>query len=338
MFHQNIFLLFENFPLNWLDILVLLVVFFYAIEGYSIGFYYAILDFISFVMAFVFGLSFYSFLANGIVRIVAIPQGFAKALGFFIIAFLTEVILSFLLRNFIERTSLFKSLSKSAIHKKVSNVLGIFPAILSALVLIAFILTMIMTLPVSAYLKKAVSSSIIGNQLVANTQGLGKDINNVFGGAVNEGIAFFTVEPKSNESVNLNFKTDKISIDEVAEKEMFLMVNSEREKEGVVQLKVDQALTKVAREHCQDMFKRGYFSHNTPEGYTPFDRMAMHDISYAAAGENLALAPNMTLAMDGLMKSPGHRENILSSDFGKIGIGVIDGGIYGEMFCQEFTD
>jgi uncharacterized protein YkwD len=38
------------------------------------------------------------------------------------------------------------------------------------------------------------------------------------------------------------------------------------------------------------------------------------------------------------MNSPGHRANILSANFGRIGIGVIDGGIYGEIFCQEFKD
>lgn len=55
-------------------------------------------------------------------------------------------------------------------------------------------------------------------------------------------------------------------------------------------------------------------------------------------GENLALSPNVTLAMQGLMGSKGHRANILSTNFGKIGMGVIDGGIIGEVFCQEFTD
>ena len=61
-------------------------------------------------------------------------------------------------------------------------------------------------------------------------------------------------------------------------------------------------------------------------------------ISYQAAGENLAYAPNVDVAHTGLMNSEGHRANILSADFGKVGIGVIDGGVYGKMFVQEFTD
>jgi uncharacterized protein YkwD len=66
--------------------------------------------------------------------------------------------------------------------------------------------------------------------------------------------------------------------------------------------------------------------------------MSKASIDFSYAGENLALAPNVDLAMQGLMQSPGHKANILSTNFGQVGIGVIDGGIYGEMFCQEFTN
>jgi uncharacterized protein YkwD len=33
-----------------------------------------------------------------------------------------------------------------------------------------------------------------------------------------------------------------------------------------------------------------------------------------------------------------HKENILSPNFGKLGVGAIDGGVYGQMYCQEFSD
>ena len=66
--------------------------------------------------------------------------------------------------------------------------------------------------------------------------------------------------------------------------------------------------------------------------------MTEANIVFTYAGENLALAPSVDLAMKGLMQSPGHKANILSTNFHRVGVGVIDGGIYGEMFCQEFTD
>jgi uncharacterized protein YkwD len=38
------------------------------------------------------------------------------------------------------------------------------------------------------------------------------------------------------------------------------------------------------------------------------------------------------------MKSPGHRENIMHKDFGRVGIGIMDGGIRGLMVTQNFRD
>ena len=59
---------------------------------------------------------------------------------------------------------------------------------------------------------------------------------------------------------------------------------------------------------------------------------------FAIIGENLALAPTTELAHRGLMDSPGHRANILSPQYGRVGIGVAEGGLHGKMFAQEFAD
>jgi uncharacterized protein YkwD len=61
-------------------------------------------------------------------------------------------------------------------------------------------------------------------------------------------------------------------------------------------------------------------------------------ISFTTAGENLALAPTIPVAHAGLMNSPGHRANILRREFGRVGIGVMDGGMRGLMVSQEFRN
>ena len=61
-------------------------------------------------------------------------------------------------------------------------------------------------------------------------------------------------------------------------------------------------------------------------------------MKFLVAGENLALAPSTTIAHRGLMGSPGHRANILSEDFGHIGIGVIRNGLAGATYTQLFTE
>ena len=90
--------------------------------------------------------------------------------------------------------------------------------------------------------------------------------------------------------------------------------------------------------NAKDMMERGYFSHFSPEGNDVASRLNEAGVDYLVVGENLAYAPSVNLAHQGLMNSPGHRANILSADFGKVGIGVIDGGIYSKMFTQVFTD
>src|SRR5690606_32171863 len=120
-------------------------------------------------------------------------------------------------------------------------------------------------------------------------------------------LAFMTVKPQSNETVNLNFTTTEFTADPASEAEMLRLLNNERTSEGLSPLAADAQMRQVGRAHCSDMFERGYFSHYTPDGLSPFDRMEQAGVKYQAAGENLAYAPNVEIAHQGLMDSPGHR-------------------------------
>jgi len=316
--------------LNWIDCLILAVFAFYAYGGYVDGFIRALLNLINFVLSFLIGLRFYGFFAGILMQKFSIPQGFSNAIGFFITALLAEIIIGLLIRNFLSfNISIFKSLNK---------ILGILPGILTGAILITFMLVLFVALPVSAPVKRSVSSSKVGNFLLSSAQGWEKQLNNIFGGAISETINFLTVEPKGNEIVQLNYKTKNVSSDVDSEQYMFKLVNKERVSRGLREVVFDNELSVLGRKHCQNMFEQGYFSHYTPEGFSPFDRMDEAGILYNFAGENLALSPNTDIAMQGFMNSAGHKTNILSLNFGRLGVGVIDGGIYGEMFCQEFTD
>jgi uncharacterized protein YkwD len=86
------------------------------------------------------------------------------------------------------------------------------------------------------------------------------------------------------------------------------------------------------------MLRRGYFSHYTPEGHDPFYRIRAAKIPFRTAGENLALAPTLPMAHEGLMNSPGHRANILQKSFGRVGIGIMAGGPHRLMVTQNFRN
>lgn len=338
---------FKNLGFNILDWIIIAVFVFYIIEGFEVGFLNSFFDLLNFVLSFIFALKFYSLFGKFLVDNFSIPLGFSNVIGFFVVAFLSGIIfgvflrkLLHLFRNFFGRRKDNKEEGSVSLAwlKFFNRFLGIFPGIISAFILVSFILTVVVSLPFSPFLKKTISSSRMGNLFVSNTQGFEKTINNIFGGALNETISFLTVEPEEEKIVSLRFKTTSVNIDEEAEQQMFLMLNKERESRGLNSLVFDKNIAKVAREHSKDMLSRGYFSHYTPEGISPFDRLSKAKISYLYAGENLALAPNVSLAMQGLMNSPGHKANILSPNFKKVGVGVIDAGIYGEMFTQNFTD
>jgi uncharacterized protein YkwD len=147
-----------------------------------------------------------------------------------------------------------------------------------------------------------------------------------------------TVEPGSEERVELPFKVENSKPEPALEEQMLDLVNRERISRGLKPLAADPELVPVARAHSSDMFSRGYFSHYTPEGKDPFERMKDAGIKFRTAGENLALAPTLQLAHTGLMNSPGHRANILNPSFGRMGIGITSGGRRGIMVSQEFRN
>jgi uncharacterized protein YkwD len=182
--------------------------------------------------------------------------------------------------------------------------------------------------------------SVSGKYIIGKTAGFEGYISNLVGAAIDEALTFRTVKPNSDETTDLGFKVaaENLTVDEESEKKMLELVNEERVKRGLKPLKMNEDLLRLARAHSKDMFERGYFAHVNPDGEDPFDRMKRFEISFKVAGENLALAPNVNLAHEGLMNSPGHRANILTAEFGLVGIGCIDGGTYGKMFSQEFTN
>jgi uncharacterized protein YkwD len=331
--------LFARYHVNLLDFLLIIIVIFYAYEGYVLGLFLATIDLLSFVLSFIIALKFYTLLAHVFVFLFSLPIGFANAAGFFLLAFILEIALNIILRRLLSLVPRLNPARKiSHTFKKFDHILGVIPGVVSAFIVLSFLLSVIVSLPSSPIIKQVVTGSRLGSRLIANTSIFEKQLNQVFGGALNETLNFLTVEPKSNELVSLHFKITSGTIDEQAEQDMFKMVNNERTRAGLDPLVFDDTLRDVARTHSQDMFARGYFSHYTPEGLSPFDRMNNADISYTYAGENLALAPSTQLAMEGLMNSPGHRANILNPNFKRIGIGVVDGGIYGQMYSQEFTN
>ena len=120
------------------------------------------------------------------------------------------------------------------------------------------------------------------------------------------------------------------------EQRMVDLINQERAKAGLAPLTVDLRLVGLARKKSQDMIVNNYFSHTSPTYGDPFTMMRSAGISYRTAGENLAGARTVDQAHSALMNSAGHRQNILNSNYNRVGVGIVSGGPYGKMYTQLF--
>lgn len=320
---------------NWVDLLIILFVLFYIWDGWGKGFVQLASDWVVFLLSFIIALKLYPFVSQLLSANFSFPQGLAKAIGFFVLAVVIEQILSQIVANLLVKVP-----EKIQRHR-LNKLLSVLPLMGNAVLILAFVLTLVLSLPIQTLIKSAISQSKLGSPLVARAQIVEKTVSGIFGDALTDTLNFITVPSAptvSKDGVKLNFTQHVLATDEVSEREMLAKVNNERRLQGLAVLESDAKLRDLAREYGRDMFERGFFSHYNPEGESPFDRMNEVNIVYETAGENLALAPNVEIAHQGLMDSPGHRENILNTKFGKVGIGVIDGGVYGKIFVQEFTD
>ena len=317
---------------NYVDLIILVVLIYFAFQAFRHGFWVLLADFISFLGSLILSLRFYKYISEFLKINFSLSFSISNALGFLITAIVFESVLGILLGLLVSKLP-----EKIKIHK-LNKFLGIIPGIGEGLILVAFLLTLLISFPIKPQIKNDLVTSRVGGYILEKTTTIEKDINEVFGGVINDTLTYITVKPRSNESVPLNIESLTLVNDEKAEKEMFEKVNEERQKLAIPKLIKSDLLVIVARDHAKDMWERSYFAHISPDGKDVGDRLKENNISYVYAGENLALAPTVLTAHTGLMNSEGHRENILNSEFKKVGMGVVDNGFYGKMFVQVFSD
>lgn len=102
-------------------------------------------------------------------------------------------------------------------------------------------------------------------------------------------------------------------------------VNQVRQQHGLQVLTADKRLSFVAFKHSEDMSRRKYFAHINPDAEDPNQRFHKQG-GYGQVGENIAFDISVSNAFNQLMKSPGHRANILQRDYTHLGIGVFFDG------------
>lgn len=109
------------------------------------------------------------------------------------------------------------------------------------------------------------------------------------------------------------------------------LTNKNREERNLLPLQENAELDEVALLKAKDMANKGYFSHVSPDGKTPWYWFKLSGYSFDYAGENLAvLFDSSENIVEAWMNSTSHKKNILSSDYSEIGIGMATGTYKGQ--------
>ena len=319
--------------INPIDILLVIVILLSVLNGYRRGFVHGVLDLAGWVLSLVAGLRYYHPVAQWLgPRFNAWSEVWDQPIAFVLVAVVVGVsvqIIGYLL---------LRRLPEDIHEWRVNQLFGLIPGFVNGLIVVAILSALLLAIPLSEGLSERTRDSGLVNRLAVYAERLEGQLRPVFGDAIARSLNLLTIRPDSDERVTLPFKVENTRPRPDLEKRMLDLVNQERQAAGLSPLQADPELTEVARKHSADMFARGYFAHDTPEGLSPFDRMKQANVRFITAGENLALAPTLQIAHTGLMNSPGHRANILRREFGRVGIGVMDGGMRGLMVSQEFRN
>ena len=219
-----------------------------------------------------------------------------------------------------------------------NRALGVIPGLANGLINATVVSMLLLGLPLSDAVTRETTESALASRFAAPAEWLEARLRPIFDPALDRTLSKLTVQPDSRVSVKLPFTVKSAKPRPDLEAGMLVLLNQERAAKGLRPLQADAEATQVARSHSGDMFARGYFSHITPDGEDPFERMRESGLRFRAAGENLAYARSLKMAHQGLMDSPGHRANILRPTFGRVGIGILDGGRYGLMVTQNFRN
>jgi uncharacterized protein YkwD len=317
-------------PLNLVDVLLGVIVLLGLWGGWRHGFIVAALELLSLALA-LFG-ALWGYTRAAVLLQPYMDEAWARPLAFVVIFVLVRVVLGRLL---LDRA---QALPRTAHAHGANRALGLLPGLANGLIDATLAVMLLLALPLPDNVSSAARDSRLAQRLSLPAQWVEARLGPVFDEAAGRTFNLLTVKPESDERIALPYTVANPRPRPELEARMLELVNQEREKQGLRPLRADPEAAEVARAHSRDMFARGYFSHVTPEGSDPFARMRRGGVRFVLAGENLALAPTLELAHRGLMNSPGHRANILRPGFGRVGIGILDGGRRGLMVTQNFRN
>ena len=327
--------------LNWLDWVVILLLVIGALDGIRRGLLLGALDLAAAAVGLAAAILLERPTGDWLSRLApAVPSALAHLAAFLAVLVIVQVLLGATIGRLI--AALVGALDRTPLGG-VDRLLGLAPGVVRGVIIVTLFLLPFALVPLLPSVSQAIEQSTLADRLVGTALQVTPLVEARLGQDLQGGLAGLVVAPPEAESetskpLPLGPPSGALAPDPDAEQRMLDLVNAERTRVGLQPLLADERLREVARAHSLEMFQQDYFSHTSPTAGSPFDRMHADGITFLVAGENLAYAPNVEVAHQGLMNSPGHRANILRAEFGRVGIGIIRSQVQGEMYTQEFTN
>lgn len=320
--------------MNWIDWLIILFILIALVDGYIRGFLLQFIELTAFTLAIILGLLWYRGLADWLIQSSGMSALIAKPVAFLGIWLAIDIGFSAFLRFGYRR------LPKIFTTSWWNRTAGFLPAFIKSVAYLGLALTILLSLPFSSVIKAPIEQSVLSRLVVSRTNFLIHALERSLGGSITQTFNFLTTPGEVSEQPTevTPVPPESLAVEPELEQRMLVLLNEERTKAGLGSLTMDDELRPVARAHSRDMWVRGFFDHINPDGQDPFHRMEAAGVEFLNAGENLALAPSVEIGHYGLMRSPSHRDNILSPDFSRVGIGIISAGVDGLMITQNFRN
>lgn len=322
--------------LNLIDWLLIFVLLLGLWRGWRVGLVAGVLELARLAAGLVIAFFATPWIAAALERHALLREPWASPVAFLAVFVLVQMLLGGVVRA-IQRP--FAPHSAAPAVRALNKTLGLLPGAANGVINAMVVAVLLTALPLTDGITRAAQDSALVARLSVPADWLEQRLGPIFNPAVERTLKALTVQPQSHERVSLPFAVKDAPARPELEAAMLALVNAERAKAGGLRpLVADAQTVEVSRAHSRDMFARSYFSHVTPEDRSPTDRLRSAQLGYRAAGENLALARSLDAAHTGLMNSPGHRANILNPAFGRLGIGIVDGGRHGLMVTQTFRN
>jgi uncharacterized protein YkwD/uncharacterized membrane protein required for colicin V production len=317
--------------IDWALVVIILLS---AIEGYRLGFVEIFSSFLALLASVYLSFKYHLILGQLISTYTGLNINWTILISYILIAILVQIAITvlsiYILRKFLS----------FLLYLKLNHILGIFIAIAYTLLFIILFVNVVLMMPLTGVYKQQMITSVIFKYIADISLKFGSNIKIPLEAAIHDTQQFITLKPGSLEKIVITAKIQNWDLypDQTSESEMLNLVNAERIKNGLFELKKAQDLQDIARIKCNDMFDRRYFSHFDPDGHDVSYELKNVNIKFNIVADNIAYAYNLQTVHNGFMANIDNKSNILNPKFSKVGIGIIDAGIYGKIFTQIFTD